>query len=88
MPDFRRTKQGRQASLLQRLGRHASRSLRRWQITRTVAALESLSDEVLDNIGISRADIPAIAFKVTSYERSPELESRSSAQPSGKEVRT
>ena len=52
--------------LLERLGRHASKSLRGWQVGRTIAALENLSDDTLMDIGIARADIPAMALRVTS----------------------
>jgi uncharacterized protein YjiS (DUF1127 family) len=52
--------------LLERLGRHASQSLRRWQVGRTIAALESLTDDTLMDIGIARTDIPAMALRVTS----------------------
>jgi uncharacterized protein YjiS (DUF1127 family) len=54
--------------LLARLGRHASQSLRRWQVGRTIAALESLTDDTLMDIGIARTEIPATALRVTSPE--------------------
>ena len=68
-------------ALLDRLGRYATRSLRRWQIGRTTDALQSLSDDMLHDIGIARADIPAIALKVTAPEPSPERASRPRPQP-------
>jgi uncharacterized protein YjiS (DUF1127 family) len=68
-------------ALLDRLGLYATRSLRRWQIGRTTMALERLSDDMLHDIGIARADIPAIALKVTAPEPSPERASRPRSQP-------
>lgn len=65
MPDGRKSHgrvNGVRAPLLKRLGLYATRSLRRWQIGRTTDALQSLSDDMLHDIGIARADIPAIAL--------------------------
>lgn len=70
--------------LLAGLSRYASSSLRRWQARRTVAVLESLEDDILEDIGIARAEIPAIALKVTAPVQSPPAESRHTPQSSQK----
>jgi uncharacterized protein YjiS (DUF1127 family) len=45
-------------------GRHLTSAFRRWQRNRTIAALQSLDDWMLDNIGITRAEIPRVAAEV------------------------
>lgn len=57
---------GAEGSLLGRVGRYVGLSLRRWATRRTIAALENLDDEILKDIGIDRAEIPAIASQATS----------------------
>ena len=52
--------------VVDRFGNHLRHSLHRWQARRTAAALEGLSDDLLSDIGIARADIPAVALRVTS----------------------
>lgn len=47
-------------------GEHLGRGLRRWQARRTAAALDMLGDDVLRDIGITRAEIPAVALRVTA----------------------
>lgn len=43
-----------------------ARLLTRWQRERTRAALESLSDALLKDIGITRSEIPYIAASLTA----------------------
>ena len=75
--------------LNERLGLLARRVLRRWQIGRTMAVLESLDDDLLRDIGITRGEIPATALRVTAPARPSEAGRRSTARPlSGKEVTT
>ena len=45
---------------------HLGRAVRRWQARRTAVALEMLGDDVLRDIGITRAEIPAVALRVTA----------------------
>jgi uncharacterized protein YjiS (DUF1127 family) len=52
--------------LIDRTVDHLRRALRRWQARRTAAALEMLGDDVLRDIGITRAEIPALALRVTA----------------------
>ena len=52
--------------LTERAGNHLHRALRRWQARRTATALEMLDDDVLRDIGITRAEIPAVALRVTA----------------------
>jgi uncharacterized protein YjiS (DUF1127 family) len=47
---------------------HIRRGLRQWQARRTAIALEMLGDEGLRDIGITRAEIPAVARRVTAPE--------------------
>lgn len=46
------------------LGRYLASAFRSWQRNRTIAALESLDDWMLDDIGITRAEIPRVAAEV------------------------
>ena len=46
------------------LGRYLASAFKRWQRNRTIAALESLDDWMLDDIGITRAEVPRIAAEV------------------------
>jgi uncharacterized protein YjiS (DUF1127 family) len=73
--------------LVERFGNHLRHSLRRWQARRTAAALDGLSDELLSDIGIARADIPAVALRVTSPYQ-PATARRASHSQSRKEVWT
>ena len=52
--------------LLERLGSPRAPVLETLAGRRTIAALESLNDDTLMDIGIARADIPAMALRVTS----------------------
>lgn len=52
--------------MMERIGGHLRRGLRRWQARRTAAALESLPEGILKDIGITRAEIPALALRVTA----------------------
>lgn len=52
--------------LMERVGEHVGRGLRWWLAGRTAAALEMLGDDVLRDIGITRAEIPAVARRVTA----------------------
>jgi uncharacterized protein YjiS (DUF1127 family) len=51
---------------MERVGEHVGRGLRWWLAGRTAAALEMLGDDVLRDIGITRAEIPAVALRVTA----------------------
>ena len=51
--------------VMERMGNHLRRALRRWQARRTAAALDMLGDDVLREIGMTRAEIPAVALRVT-----------------------
>ena len=46
------------------LRRYLASAFQSWQRHRTIAALESLDDWMLDDIGITRAEIPLIAAEV------------------------
>lgn len=52
--------------LVETAGSHLRRTLLHWQVGRTEAALYSLDDHVLRDIGITRAEIPAVARRVTA----------------------
>lgn len=52
--------------LMERFGDTLRHSLHRLQAGRTAAALNSLSDELLSDIGIARSGIPEVALRVTS----------------------
>ncbi len=54
--------------LMERFGAWFDRAMRRWQAGRTAAALDRLDDDVLKDIGITRAEIPAFAHRVTAAE--------------------
>jgi uncharacterized protein YjiS (DUF1127 family) len=71
--------------LVEHFGNHLRHSLRRWQAGRTAAALDGLSDELLSDVGIARADIPAVALRVTSPYQ-PATTRRASHSQSRKEV--
>jgi uncharacterized protein YjiS (DUF1127 family) len=60
--------------LLIRLARGGDRVVRRWQVNRTAAALENLSDRLLADIGVTRSEIPEIAPRAT--ERVPSAPAR------------
>jgi uncharacterized protein YjiS (DUF1127 family) len=60
--------------LLAYVWRGADRVVRKWQVNRTAAALENLSDELLRDIGVARDEIPKIALGVT--ERVPRTSAR------------
>lgn len=51
------------------LGRYLAAAFFRWQRSRTIAALESLEDWMLDDIGITRARIPQVADDTLSSIR-------------------
>ena len=53
-------------SLMERAVAQISRGMRRWMARRTAAELEMLGDDVLKDIGITRAEIPALALRVTA----------------------
>lgn len=55
------------------------RLLIRWQRERTRAVLESLSDDLLRDIGISRGEIPYIADRLTAPTSKPEPRTRERA---------
>ena len=57
--------------LREALGERFRQVLRRWRARRTAAELESLDDAVLRDIGITRAEIPAVALRVTAPPRRP-----------------
>ena len=69
MPENRKHRFGAHWKLLrltESAGAYLRRALWRWQAGRTAAALESLGDDVLRDIGITRAQIPALAVRVTA----------------------
>jgi uncharacterized protein YjiS (DUF1127 family) len=73
------------ASLLERVRRHARQSLVRWLARRTAVTLASLGDEMLKDIGIARAQIPAIALQVAAGGQFPPADKRLASQPTQKE---
>lgn len=74
--------------LMERGGNHLRRALRRWQARRTATALEMLDDDVLRDIGITRAEIPSVALRVTA-PATPTARHLSLSHPiSAKEVMT
>jgi uncharacterized protein YjiS (DUF1127 family) len=67
--------------LMERAGDHLRSALRRWQAQRTATELEMLSDDVLRDIGITRAEIPAVALSVTAPTVSTTPKQRSDLRP-------
>jgi uncharacterized protein YjiS (DUF1127 family) len=75
--------------LIEMVANYFRRALRRWQARRTATALEMLGDDVLRDIGITRAEIPAVALRVTAPEMPSASRYLSVSQPiSVKEVTT
>lgn len=62
---------GDAASLAAAFSRRASRALRRWQQRRTIRALERLDDWVLDDIGLSRGEIPRFVDDLVADDPRP-----------------
>ena len=52
----------------------------RWQRERTCAVLESLSDDLLKDIGITRSEIPYVADRLTRSTTSQDTRKRNRAQ--------
>jgi uncharacterized protein YjiS (DUF1127 family) len=52
--------------MMELAGNHLRRALRRWQARRIAGALDMLGDDVLRDIGMTRAEIPALALRVTA----------------------
>jgi len=67
--------------LTERVGDHLRHALRRWQARRTAAALELLGDDVLRDIGLTRAQIPALALRVTTPATPTAARRRSVSHP-------
>ena len=67
--------------LMEWAGDRLRSALRRWQAQRTATELEMLSDDVLRDIGITRAQIPAVALRVTAPTASPTSGHRSDSRP-------
>lgn len=53
------------------LSRRASTALRRWQKRRTIRALERLSDWALNDIGLSRGEIPRFVDDLVADDPRP-----------------
>lgn len=75
--------------LVETAGSHLRRALLHWQVGRTEAALYSLDDHVLRDIGITRWEIPAVARRVTAPAiRGSSTNASASHSISAKEVAT
>lgn len=67
MPKALKPEQGYdQSSMPKWFSRWVGQALRRWRMRRAVAELERLDDDVLRDIGITRAQIPSLALRMTA----------------------
>ena len=65
------------ASIAAAISRRANTALRRWQKRRTVRALERLDDWVLNDIGLSRGEIPRFVDDLVADDPRPASLARS-----------
>ena len=89
MPEIRKSRFASRWTLTRRMEEAAARlswAVRRWQARRTVAALEMLSDALLRDIGVTRAEIPALALRVTAPRSTETHLSERRTSTIGKEI--
>jgi uncharacterized protein YjiS (DUF1127 family) len=78
------THSGARANLLDHIGAGVRRVMDRWLAQRMAASFERLDDAVLRDIGITRAEIPAVARRVTARSNASAAK-RNSVQTAGRQ---